>query len=95
MRSVCRRVDRSDLGGGAVDRREVVGRDPALRLQRGRAERVDVAERQRGRPARRDRGGKRFLRGDPALALRALRRIAASRSALAAAGSNAASPVRA
>ena len=49
---------------------KIVGRKAALALERARGERIDVAERRCGRLARGDGGGQRFLRGDPAFALR-------------------------
>ena len=64
----------ADFGLGALDRRQIVRRNAALRLQRGRRELVDVAERRCRRLSRCDGGRQRFLRGDPAFALGAARR---------------------
>lgn len=50
------RLTASDLrspGGSRLDRRQVSGRDAAALLERRRREAVDIAERARGRSARR------------------------------------------
>jgi hypothetical protein len=58
-----------------ADRGEVGRREPALRLKLVGAQRVDVAERGRGRRARLDRRGQRLLSRDPALAQLGARRL--------------------
>ena len=58
------------LEHSALDRRQVIGREPALLFEQVAADGVDIAQRARGRAARRDRRRQRFLGRDPAVAIR-------------------------
>src|SRR3982751_4953557 len=66
-------VDCGDFTGSALDGGEIVGRDSALGLQCRGGHLVDIAERLGCGLAGGDGGGQRFLRRNPAFALRRAR----------------------